>query len=147
MLTWQLCDFQGIRTSIARTPYTFVIFQGGPDPLPPSGSAHHSAMNILLIMLIMYMKYAIFVKCLLYFFSNILVIEYHVWKPELVTWDPQHCYIGEFLRVPAHEFINPFLKKMLTSLSGLQIRVCIGKLFSLFLIQNIRCGYSKEPSR
>ena len=30
---------------------------------------------------------------------------------------------------------------------GLQIRVCIGKLFSLFLIQNICCGYSKEPSQ
>ena len=31
--------------------------------------------------------------------------------------------------------------------SGLQIRVLIGKLFSLFLIQNICCGYSKEPSQ
>ena len=30
--------------------------------------------------------------------------------------------------------------------AGLQIRVRIGKLFSLFLIQNIFCGYSKEPS-
>ena len=28
--------------------------------------------------------------------------------------------------------------------SGLQIRVCIVKLFSLFLIQNICCGYLKE---
>ena len=28
--------------------------------------------------------------------------------------------------------------------SGLQIRVHIGKLFSLFLIQNICCGYSKH---
>ena len=25
--------FQGIRTSIAKKPYIFVIFQGGPDPL------------------------------------------------------------------------------------------------------------------
>ena len=33
------------------------------------------------------------------------------------------------------------------SLPGLQIRVRIGKLFSLFLIQNICCGYSKEPSQ
>ena len=32
-------------------------------------------------------------------------------------------------------------------ISGLQIRVHIGKLFSLFLIQNICCGYSKEPSQ
>ena len=31
--------------------------------------------------------------------------------------------------------------------SGLQIRVRIGKLFSLILIQNICCGYSKEPSQ
>ena len=33
--TWQLYDFQRIRTSIARKPYIFVIFQGGggPDPL------------------------------------------------------------------------------------------------------------------
>ena len=35
--------FQGIQTSIAKKPYSFVIFQrGGPDPLspPPSRSAH-----------------------------------------------------------------------------------------------------------
>ena len=31
--------------------------------------------------------------------------------------------------------------------AGLQIRVRIGKLFSLFLIRNIRCGYAKEPSQ
>ena len=30
---------------------------------------------------------------------------------------------------------------------GLQIRVYIWKLFSLFLIQKICCGYSKEPSQ
>ena len=34
--------FQGILTSIAKKPYNFVIFQGGPDPLPPSGSAHEN---------------------------------------------------------------------------------------------------------
>ena len=32
-------------------------------------------------------------------------------------------------------------------LPGLQIRVRIGKLFSLFPIQRICCGYSKEPSQ
>ena len=34
--------FQEIRTSIAKKPYNFVIFQGGVRPLalPPSGSAH-----------------------------------------------------------------------------------------------------------
>ena len=31
--------------------------------------------------------------------------------------------------------------------SGLQIRVRIGNLFSLFLSQNICCGYLKEPSQ
>ena len=36
---------------------------------------------------------------------------------------------------------------MMKSETGLQIRVCIGKLFSLFLLQNICCGYSKEPSQ
>ena len=28
MLAWQLCDFQGIWTSIAKKPYIFVIYQG-----------------------------------------------------------------------------------------------------------------------
>ena len=32
-------------------------------------------------------------------------------------------------------------------LTGLQIRVRIGKIFSLFLIQIVCCGYSKEPSQ
>ena len=34
-----LVIFQGTWTSIARNPYTFVIFQGNPDTCPP-GSAH-----------------------------------------------------------------------------------------------------------
>ena len=36
---------------------------------------------------------------------------------------------------------------LLFAVPGLQIRVRIEKLFSLFLIQNICCGYSKEPSQ
>ena len=38
---------QEIRTSIAKKPYIFVIFQGGPDPCPPppSGSAHAKAVT------------------------------------------------------------------------------------------------------
>ena len=33
--------FKGIRSSIAKKPFIFVIFlEGGPDPLSPSGSAH-----------------------------------------------------------------------------------------------------------
>ena len=35
-----LVIFQGIKTSIAKKPYSFVILQGGPDPLYPSGSVH-----------------------------------------------------------------------------------------------------------
>ena len=34
-----LVIIQGIRISIARKPYSFVIFWGGADPLSPSGSA------------------------------------------------------------------------------------------------------------
>ena len=40
---WYLCDFQGIWTSIAKKPYSFVVFQGGVVsrlPVPPSGSMH-----------------------------------------------------------------------------------------------------------
>ena len=36
---------------------------------------------------------------------------------------------------------------LLLLLSGLQIIVCIEKLFFLFLNQNICFGYSKEPSQ
>ena len=36
---------------------------------------------------------------------------------------------------------------IISTLAGLQMKVRIGKLFSLFLIQNICCGYSKEPSQ
>ena len=36
---------------------------------------------------------------------------------------------------------------VVTNLTGLQIRLCIEKIFSLFLVRNICCGYSKEPSR
>ena len=39
-------DFQGIRTSIAKKPYIFVIFQGGGSgpPVPHPGSAHEVSM-------------------------------------------------------------------------------------------------------
>ena len=44
---------------------------------------------------------------------------------------------------------NRFLYSIIVEMvnSGLQIRVRIGTLVSLFLIQNICCGYSKEPSQ
>ena len=41
---------------------------------------------------------------------------------------------------------SKFWHMVMVDIPGLQIRVCIGK-FSLFLIQNICCGYSKEPSQ
>ena len=38
--------FQGIRISLAKKPYIFVIFQGGSGPpVPPSGSAHGEVNN------------------------------------------------------------------------------------------------------
>ena len=43
--------------------------------------------------------------------------------------------------------INQFLEEEFQGDGGLQIRVHYGKLFSSFLIQNICCGYSKEPSQ
>ena len=38
-------------------------------------------------------------------------------------------------------------RSKVTCKAGLQIRERIGKLFALFLIQNICCGYSKELSQ
>ena len=34
MLAWQLCDCQGIRTSMAKNPFILWFFSGGPDPPP-----------------------------------------------------------------------------------------------------------------
>ena len=46
MIEFLLCSFvifRGIRTSMLRKPYIFVIFQrGSGPPVPPSGSAHVS---------------------------------------------------------------------------------------------------------
>ena len=47
---------------------------------------------------------------------------------------------------PGEKNHEPFTISTLHA-AGLQIRVRIGKLFSLFLIRNICCGYSKEPSQ
>ena len=46
-----------------------------------------------------------------------------------------------YLKIPYVAMINSL------HATGLQIREPIGKLFSLFLTQNICCGYSKEQSR
>ena len=44
-----------------------------------------------------------------------------------------------------HEtFVRNFRAFTVSEESGLQIRVRIGQLFSLYLIQNICCGYSKK---
>ena len=39
--------FQAIRTSIANKPYIFVIFQGGPDPLPRSRAAKEPSLMFI----------------------------------------------------------------------------------------------------
>ena len=44
-------------------------------------------------------------------------------------------------------FLQPIYVQLTKVKSGLQISMRIGELFSLFLIQNICCGYSKEPSQ
>ena len=49
--------------------------------------------------------------------------------------------LGKRERVGCFSFISVWCH-VTVSVSGLQIRVRIGKLFSLFLIQNICCGYS-----
>ena len=51
MLTLQLCDFQGIWTSITRNPYKLMIFQGlSPYPLSPSGSAY-DAQHVIRVLI------------------------------------------------------------------------------------------------
>ena len=62
---------------------------------------------------------------------------------------PDHSHLlFKNLRRKYTELIRPFKKTIsLKDIAGLQIRVRIEKLFSLFLIQNICCGYSKEPSQ
>ena len=67
--------------------------------------------------------------------SNKLKEEYHA-----IVENLKHEYIHNLaLRSSTGNIIGPG--------TGLQIRVRIGKLFSLFLIQNICCGYSKELSQ
>ena len=63
--------FQGIRTSIAKKPYTFVIFQGESGP-PPPGSAHCVFSSFAIISqrkgeLVVYFNYFLTVVCLLMF--------------------------------------------------------------------------------
>ena len=64
------------------------------------------------------------------------------------TWSAWQ-YIQSDHRKEAGGFENPFCTKIedFEIDTGLQIRVRIGKIFSLFLNQNICCGYSKEPSQ
>ena len=51
MLAWQLCDFQGIRTSIAKKPYVLLFFGGGggggPEPTFPLLDPLMSKYNFL----------------------------------------------------------------------------------------------------
>ena len=55
-----------------------------------------------------------------------------------------------FLSVKLHTISYPSVilgAKMVYLKTGLQIRVRFGRLFSLLLIQNICCGYFKEPTQ
>ena len=55
MLAWQPRNFQGIWTRIAKKPYIFVIFHGGPDRHPPPPSLWIRTSNTLVL------KYCIFI--------------------------------------------------------------------------------------
>ena len=58
----------------------------------------------------------------------------------------KNLLINDLVRETSENFISrPDI--LIWSITGLQIRECIGKLFSLFLTQNICCWYSKEPSQ
>ena len=54
---------------------------------------------------------------------------------------------NSFTKYHQSESVKQFGSRMQAIWSGLQIKVRIGKSFSLFRIQNICCGYSKEPSQ
>ena len=53
---------------------------------------------------------------------------------------------GMKLTEPRQAYVE-ILKVIVKQASGPQIRECTGFFLSLFFNQNIRCGYSKEPSQ
>ena len=59
------------------------------------------------------------------------------------------CLISAYSATPLSLFNNKNeeFNGVRTRKAGLQIRVHTGKLFFLFLNQNLCCGYSKEPSQ
>ena len=60
----------------------------------------------------------------------------------IILYKPIILFLGHWQ--PVQTMIRCCIMQYCT---GLQIRVCTGKLFFLFLNQNICCGYSKEPSQ
>ena len=68
----------------------------------------------------------------------------------LCVWEQQRPWC-DWTNVLAHLSLSCSLVAIGTKTSwtgsGFQIRVRTGKLFFLFLNQNICCGYSKEPSQ
>ena len=65
----------------------------------------------------------------------------HAWQVYKVTCTCRLQYLSKYDLLKTYWPTEPLHN------SGLQIRACIVKLFSLSLIQNICCGYSKEPSQ
>ena len=61
--------------------------------------------------------------------------------------DPRDSFFCPTLTLMIESYNISLLSRAMNVFAGLQIRVCIGKLFFLFLIQNIFCEYSKEPSQ
>ena len=74
------------------------------------------------------------------FFILFLETPASPWNPFRVTFRP----LGRFCPSRPLAYSLRFIPRVRTgkSVSGLQIRVRIGKLFSLVLNQNICCGYS-----
>ena len=76
---------------------------------------------------------------------NMTFISIHKVKIDYITFMALPLMKYTFF-VTLDEINDIFVPKDL-NIPGLQIRVRIGKLSSLFLIQNICCGYSKESSQ
>ena len=84
---WVAVIFQGIRTSIAKEPYIFVIFQGDPNPLPsPPGSANDedAALGFCqFILILLHLLRARFGE--LRNPSNLYKIDVRIFKAQLIS--------------------------------------------------------------
>ena len=61
---------------------------------------------------------------------------------DYVMWQVFVALVSHTLSSDLSDILGVFWKRLLYGLE-----VCIGKLFSLFLIQNVCCVYSKEMSQ